>query len=60
MTDKPKTFEEKEAAVREAAEIERSRLYAIGNRPAARALAELLEHPESMVRLYDILVEGRY
>jgi hypothetical protein len=52
------TFDQKLEKMTEAIEIERSRLYAIGQRPAARALAEILDHPVSVVRLYDILTLG--
>lgn len=47
MADQTYTHEQK---------VERSRLYAIGNRPAARALAELLDYPDSMAQLHDIIM----
>ena len=56
MADQNYTPEQKVERMRDAIEIERSRLYAIGNRPAARALAELLDYPDSMAQLHDIIL----
>lgn len=57
MTEK-KTYEEKLALMSECIGVERSRLEAVGNRPAAAAMTELLEHPTSVVRMYDLLTKG--